>query len=150
MQTLTHAPRPPLPPPPPPSSPPPPPLQASFCHVPVGQVLSLHDVTNIWHVPLMMQQQGVHTTVCAALGLPNAHKIDMSRWKQRLADKWDTLTEVRRRRQLLRRGVALGVFVFFGGGGGGVGSGWGELLCLRFTSSPPLLHIPLSTRSLAG
>ena len=32
-------------------------VQAMFCHVPVNQVLTMHDVSNIWRVPLMMQAQ---------------------------------------------------------------------------------------------
>lgn len=28
-----------------------------FCHVPANQVLTMHDVSNIWRVPLMMQAQ---------------------------------------------------------------------------------------------
>lgn len=44
-------------------------LQAMFCHVPANQVLTMHDVSNIWRVPLMMQAQGAHTTICNILGL---------------------------------------------------------------------------------
>ena len=70
-------------------------MQASFCHVAANQVLSLHDVSNIWHVPLMMQAQGAHETICNVLGLGGAAKIDLSQWKRNLADKWDGLTEAR-------------------------------------------------------
>lgn len=84
--------RPPLPfPLPAPSCPP----QASFCHVPAAQVLTMHDVSNIWRVPLMMQTQGAHETICRLLGLGGADKIDTSLWRQKIADKWDKLTEVR-------------------------------------------------------
>lgn len=75
-----------------------PPLQASFCHVAPEQVLTMHDVSNIWRVPLMLQDQGAHTTICSVLGLgASAPKIDMQRWKTGIADKWDSLREVRQR-----------------------------------------------------
>ncbi len=51
-------------------------LQALFCQVPVHQVLGMHDVPNIWCVPLMMQEQGAHTTLCHILQLGGANKID--------------------------------------------------------------------------
>ncbi|KAI3426099.1 hypothetical protein D9Q98_008067 [Chlorella vulgaris] len=64
---------------------------ASFCHVPSSQVLTMHDVSNIWRVPLMMQAQGAHDTICRLLGLGGAAAIDTSQWKQKIADKWDSL-----------------------------------------------------------
>ncbi len=58
----------------------------------------MHDVSNIWRVPLMLQDQGAHTTICSVLGLgASAPKIDMQRWKTGIADKWDSLREVRQR-----------------------------------------------------
>jgi hypothetical protein len=51
----------------------------------------MHDVSNIWRVPLMMQAQGAHDTICRLLGLGGAARIDMSQWKQKIADKWDSL-----------------------------------------------------------
>ena len=44
-------------------------LQALFCHVPVGSVLTMHDVSNIWRVPCMMEEQGAHHVVIKTLGL---------------------------------------------------------------------------------
>jgi hypothetical protein len=32
-------------------------LQALFCQVPAENVLTMHDVSNIWRVPLLMQSQ---------------------------------------------------------------------------------------------
>lgn len=64
-----------------------------FCHVPVEQVLTMHDVSNIWRVPLMMEKQGAHRTICNVLGLQGADEIDMHRWKSQLADRWDSLKE---------------------------------------------------------
>jgi CTP synthase len=36
---------------------------SDFCHVSVSQVVSVHDVSNIYHVPLMLAQQNVHETL---------------------------------------------------------------------------------------
>jgi CTP synthase len=68
--------------------------QALFCHVPARQVLTLHDVSNIWRVPLIMQEQGVHATICNILRLSGADRIDLGRWRSSIADKWDSLAEV--------------------------------------------------------
>lgn len=65
---------------------------ASFCHVRPEQVLTMHDVSNIWRVPLMLEAQGAHKTVCSALGLEAAAaRADLHRWRTGLADKWDAL-----------------------------------------------------------
>lgn len=65
---------------------------AMFCHVPYANVMSLHDVTNIWHVPLLMESQGVHTTLCNLLGLHGfAEALDLKRWRSDVAYKWDLL-----------------------------------------------------------
>ena len=45
-----------------------PPLQAAFCHVPADQVLTMHDVSNIWRVPLMMQAQVRAAVAAVQLG----------------------------------------------------------------------------------
>ena len=66
---------------------------ALFCHVPPQQVLTMHDVSNIWRVPLMMQEQGAADTICKILGLGGADKINMREWKVGLADKYDSLTQ---------------------------------------------------------
>lgn len=38
--------------------------QAMFCHVPNEHVLTMHDVSNIWRVPLMLEAQGAHHMIC--------------------------------------------------------------------------------------
>ena len=40
------------------------------------------------------QAQGAHDTICRLLGLGGAERIDTSLWRQRIADKWDSLKEV--------------------------------------------------------
>lgn len=67
---------------------------ALFCHVPANQVLTMHDVSNIWRVPLMLQSQNAHKTICEILGLSSAEGINMKEWKMAIADKWDSLTEL--------------------------------------------------------
>lgn len=64
---------------------------ALFCHVPPQQVLTMHDVSNIWRVPLMMQEQGAAQTICSILSLGGADKINTREWKVGLADKYDSL-----------------------------------------------------------
>ncbi len=54
----------------------------------------MHDVSNIWRVPLMMEAQEAHKIILAKLGLPNADKIDLSLWRTTLAERWDSLTEL--------------------------------------------------------
>ncbi|GIL87264.1 hypothetical protein Vretimale_1778 [Volvox reticuliferus] len=66
---------------------------ALFCNVATANVLSLHDVSNIWRVPLLMQEQGAHHILCAKLGLTEADKLDLSSWKVNLADRWDSLID---------------------------------------------------------
>mmetsp|Transcript_18199 Transcript_18199/g.23579 ORF Transcript_18199/g.23579 Transcript_18199/m.23579 type:complete len:614 (+) Transcript_18199:47-1888(+) len=42
---------------------------SGFCHVPVDNVLSVHDVNNIYHVPLLLMKQGLHLIIMKQLGL---------------------------------------------------------------------------------
>lgn len=73
-----------MPPPPPPLPPP----QALFCQVPTESVLTMHDVSNIWQVPILMQSQGAHQTICKQLGLQAAAaKLDLHAWKTGVADR---------------------------------------------------------------
>jgi CTP synthase len=68
---------------------------AQFCHVPAHQVLTMHDVSNIWRVPLMLQSQGAHDTICRILGLGGAATINTRQWRVDLADKWDALASTK-------------------------------------------------------
>ena len=61
---------------------------AAFCHVSPQAVMSTHDVPNIYHVPLMLQEQGL----CDILGV-DCHATDLlTDWKT-MAYHLDTLTE---------------------------------------------------------
>lgn len=66
---------------------------ALFCQVPQENVLTMHDVSNLWRVPLLMQEQKAHETVCRVLGLGSevSGRLDTRRWKSDIADRWDAL-----------------------------------------------------------
>jgi len=68
---------------------------ALFCQVPRESVLTMHDVSNIWRVPLIMVEQNVHKSLMQHLGLPmgQADKLDLKWWKESLADRWDLLED---------------------------------------------------------
>ena len=61
---------------------------AAFCHVPPQAVMSTHDVPNIYHVPLMLQEQGL----CDILGVDCHSTSLLSDWKL-MAHHLDTLSE---------------------------------------------------------
>ena len=59
---------------------------AAFCHVSPNAVMSAHDVSNIYRVPLLLRDQGI----CDALGIDcNATDL-MTRWEA-MADRVDNL-----------------------------------------------------------
>lgn len=43
---------------------------ALFCHVPPENVLSVHDVSNVYHVPLMLRDQNIVSVLSAHLCFP--------------------------------------------------------------------------------
>ena len=61
---------------------------AAFCHVQPEAVMSTHDVPNIYHVPLMLQKQGL----CEILGVDCSATNLLEEW-QAMAHHLDTLTE---------------------------------------------------------
>jgi CTP synthase len=61
---------------------------AAFCHVQPDAVMSTHDVPNIYHVPLMLQEQGL----CDILGV-DCNKTSLLKEWQAMAHHLDTLTE---------------------------------------------------------
>lgn len=66
---------------------------ALFCQVPEEHVLTVHDVSNIWRVPLLMESQGAHHIICKHLGLSGSDRLSLSLWRDNLADRWDSLVE---------------------------------------------------------
>ena len=55
---------------------------ALFCHVTPDCILNLCDVSNIWHVPLVMQEQGGHLAIMRQLRL-DFRKPDPEDWAHR-------------------------------------------------------------------
>jgi len=65
---------------------------ALFCQVAPANVVTVHDVSNIYHVPLLLQEQGVADIVMARLQLAPRHPPQLQPWID-LAHKIDTYTE---------------------------------------------------------
>tara|TARA_B110000444_G_scaffold35323_1_gene30750 strand:- start:5668 stop:7308 length:1641 start_codon:yes stop_codon:yes gene_type:complete len=61
---------------------------AAFCHVSPDAVMSTHDVPNIYHVPLMLEKQGL----CKILNVDCNATALLSEW-EKMALNLDTLTE---------------------------------------------------------
>ena len=61
---------------------------AAFCHVSPDAVMSTHDVPNIYHVPLMLEAQGL----CNILGIDCNKTQLLTQWRE-MAYDLDTLTE---------------------------------------------------------
>lgn len=64
---------------------------AGFCQVLPHHVLSVHDVSNIYHIPLLLEAQGASKIILEHFKLPHAVP-DLSSWAA-VADVVDTLTE---------------------------------------------------------
>jgi CTP synthase len=68
---------------------------AMFCHVNVNNVLSVHDVSNIYHVPNMLQKQGLPSVICQSLCLTPPMTLPspmLVKWNQ-MAEAVDTFSE---------------------------------------------------------
>ena len=52
--------------------------QALFCQVTTRHVLNMFDVSNIWHVPIMLEAQGAHQSICTILGLGGHASMNLS------------------------------------------------------------------------
>lgn len=64
---------------------------STFCHVPPSQIVSVFDVSNIYHVPLILERQNVHQIVQQLLGLPTLSP-NLKTW-QAMAERVDNLQE---------------------------------------------------------
>ncbi|KAK7269632.1 hypothetical protein RIF29_22365 [Crotalaria pallida] len=66
---------------------------SQFCHVPINNILNIHDVPNIWHIPLLLRNQNAHHSILQQLNLlGNATPPDLQQWTE-MAEKYDNLTE---------------------------------------------------------
>ncbi|GAB2282218.1 hypothetical protein Dimus_016767 [Dionaea muscipula] len=64
---------------------------SQFCHVPAGNILNIHDVPNIWHVPLLLRSQNAHYAILKQLNLLSvAVPPDLQEWTNR-AEAYDSL-----------------------------------------------------------
>ncbi|KAI0522973.1 hypothetical protein KFK09_005362 [Dendrobium nobile] len=64
-----------------------------FCHVPASNILTLYDVPNIWHVPLLLRDQKGHEAILKALNLQGVAKEPMlDEWTAR-AKIYDALSD---------------------------------------------------------
>ncbi|KAJ3670903.1 hypothetical protein LUZ60_008329 [Juncus effusus] len=64
---------------------------SQFCHVPVSSIVTLHDVSNIWHIPLLLKDQKAHEAILKVLDLQRvAHEPRLDEWTER-AQIYDTL-----------------------------------------------------------
>ncbi|CAO1945362.1 unnamed protein product [Urochloa humidicola] len=67
---------------------------SQFCHVPISNIVNLHDVTNIWHIPLLLRDQKAHEAILKVLELQYAGKVPrepkLAEWTER-ANKFDNL-----------------------------------------------------------
>ncbi|XP_051128546.1 uncharacterized protein LOC127249664 isoform X2 [Andrographis paniculata] len=64
-----------------------------FCHVPMENIITLFDVSNIWHVPLLLRDQNAHEAILKVLNL-NGYTREpvLGEWTSR-ADLCDLLSE---------------------------------------------------------
>ncbi|KAK3134780.1 hypothetical protein QOZ80_5BG0410630 [Eleusine coracana subsp. coracana] len=67
---------------------------AQFCHVPIPNIINLYDVTNIWHIPLLLRDQKAHEAILKVLNLQCVGKVTrepkLAEWTER-ASKFDKL-----------------------------------------------------------
>lgn len=64
-----------------------------FCHVQRENIITLYDVSNIWHVPLLLRDQKAHEAILKVLNLNGETRVpDLEIWTSR-ANLSDMLTE---------------------------------------------------------
>ncbi|KAJ3701156.1 hypothetical protein LUZ61_004861 [Rhynchospora tenuis] len=66
---------------------------SKFCHVPIDNIISLFDVSNIWQIPILLKEQKVHEAILKRLK-PSSISSEpaLDEWKKR-ADICDNLQE---------------------------------------------------------
>ncbi|XP_048132531.1 CTP synthase isoform X2 [Rhodamnia argentea] len=66
---------------------------SQFCHVPVENIITVHDVPNIWHIPLLLKDQKAHEAILKVLNLLSvAQEPVLKEWSSR-AERCDKLQE---------------------------------------------------------
>ncbi|KAA3467225.1 CTP synthase [Gossypium australe] len=57
---------------------------SQFCHVPAENIVTLYDVPNIWHIPLLLRDQKAHEAILKGLNLLGiAREPDLTEWTSR-------------------------------------------------------------------
>ncbi|PPD76176.1 hypothetical protein GOBAR_DD26896 [Gossypium barbadense] len=57
---------------------------SQFCHVPAENIVTLYDVPNIWHIPLLLRDQKAHEAILKGLNLLGiAREPDLTEWTAR-------------------------------------------------------------------
>ncbi|ESQ37868.1 hypothetical protein EUTSA_v10028554mg [Eutrema salsugineum] len=65
---------------------------SQFCHVSADNILNIHDVPNIWHIPLLLRNQNAHQSILKQLNLIGvATAPDLDSWTK-MAETFDNLT----------------------------------------------------------
>ncbi|WOL20694.1 CTP synthase [Canna indica] len=65
---------------------------SQFCHVPVSNILNIHDAPNLWHIPLLLRNQNAHVAIIKQLNFANmATPPDLNSWTE-MAETYDNLT----------------------------------------------------------
>jgi CTP synthase len=66
-----------------------------FCHVAEEQVVGIHDVSSVYHVPLLLQQQGIIPFLQKRLNLYSVPVSDTLKDKgEKLMVRWKGMTDV--------------------------------------------------------
>ncbi|KAH7682317.1 CTP synthase protein [Dioscorea alata] len=66
---------------------------SQFCHVPAANIITLHDVSNIWHIPLLLRDQKAHEAILKDLNLRSVTgEPKLEKWMAR-AKLCDTLCD---------------------------------------------------------
>ncbi len=64
-----------------------------FCHVASEQVVGVHDVTSVYHVPLLLQSQGIVGFLKRRLNLPGLNlTLKMLERGTTIENHWKTIT----------------------------------------------------------
>jgi len=69
---------------------------SNFCHVKADHVLSVHDVKNVYQVPILLQQQNLHSMLFQSLKIEPKSGPDLGDWALMASsmDQWDDTVQI--------------------------------------------------------
>lgn len=69
---------------------------SNFCHVPESRVLSVHDVTNVYQVPILLQQQKLHEIIFDNLNIKSVSAPDLGDWAKmaNVMSSWEDTVQI--------------------------------------------------------